>query len=342
MSVKLEHCMHRILKSCLTAIIIIFFSALLLEAVLQCAAWYLRKQDIRTDFSFPGAMYRVVFLGDSHTYGLYLPESDSYPMQLSKMWNADASLPKIDVINLGYPGTNSSRILKSVPDVIESLKPDVFVVLVGINDFWMAPVSVNENESRAMEIIDWLTQNIRTYKLIHIFQQKMVNKSMLKIDQSAREWKYSDDFNNAFNEGLRGNRDLKEYDRDSAIQYGEKEFAIGVKFGSAQISEPMLKLRDNLFSIAAVAKKKDVKVLFVTYMNNGPLFASVNKQYRNLGRNGQQYVIDLSDFYEKNCQTGSNCSAYFFPDMHPNAAGYHEMAIRVMPALQQLLMKNER
>jgi lysophospholipase L1-like esterase len=335
--------MHRILKASLATIIVIFFSLLLLEAVLQLASWYLRQgNNNRHEFLLTDAMHRVVFLGDSHTYGIYLPESDSYPAQLSKMWNEDTSLPKIDVINLGYPGTNSSRILKSLPDVIESLKPDVLVVLVGINDFWMAPVSLDKNETRITRFMDWFRQNSRTFKLIYIVQQNMVNKSKLKVDQSAREWKYSSDLNNAFNEGLRGKRDLKSFDMDSAVQYGEKEFAIGAKFGSEKISEPMPRLRDNLFSIASFAKEKDIKVLFVTYMNNGPLFASVNGQYKILGKKGRQTVLDLSDFYEKNCQSGLECNAYFFPDMHPNAAGYREMAVRIMPALQQLLMKDDR
>jgi lysophospholipase L1-like esterase len=52
---------------------------------------------------------RVLCLGDSNTYGVWLERSQACPQQLEAVWNQRVASPRLEVLNLGVPGTNSSR-----------------------------------------------------------------------------------------------------------------------------------------------------------------------------------------------------------------------------------------
>ncbi|MBW2388005.1 MAG: hypothetical protein JRG89_06160 [Deltaproteobacteria bacterium] len=81
-------------------------SLVLLESLLQVGALLVRTTGRTLSVNAAIGDLRVLCLGDSNTFGIYLPEEESYPSQLEKRWNEIRS-SRIDVINLGYPGTNS-------------------------------------------------------------------------------------------------------------------------------------------------------------------------------------------------------------------------------------------
>lgn len=328
---------HRCFQILLAGLI----SLLLLETVLQVGARYMQQQNIQATQALPNAVKRVLFLGDSHTFGLYLPEAESYPRQLERLWATDGAQPLTDFINLGYPGTNSSRIRKSLPDILETMKPDVIVVLVGINDFWTAPVAIDEREEATTNITDWLYQHSRAFQLVYMLQKQAVNKSLLQVDQLPRQYRFSEENNARFIDAVRNNRPRQQSDKDndinSAVQFGSRHFEIGVQFDASKKNRPMLALRNNLQAIVDIAIRKHVQVLLLTYMNNKDLFISVNQQYRNLPNLASAELLDLSSFHQEHCPPTGPCDAYFFPDLHPNAAGYHELSVRVLPVLRRML-----
>src|SRR5690349_14007834 len=88
--------------------------------------------------SWDGAAPRVLCLGDSNTYGIYLAQrADAYPQQVEQAL-AQRGL-RADVINLGYPGNNSSRIRASLQSALTSTQPDTVMLMAGANDFWTVP-----------------------------------------------------------------------------------------------------------------------------------------------------------------------------------------------------------
>ena len=87
-----------------------------LELGLQAAAFLVVGADRRLPDSWLTGNRRVVCLGDSNTYGIYLrTRAEAYPQQLETLWNARAGAPRIEVLNLGYPGTNTSRLRRDFP-----------------------------------------------------------------------------------------------------------------------------------------------------------------------------------------------------------------------------------
>jgi hypothetical protein len=80
----------------------------------------------------------ILCVGDSHTYGLPLPEEESYPSQLQRALDHRHGEGTFRVVNLGIPSVNSDFVLNRLERQIVQLDPVVVVVWVGINNLWNA------------------------------------------------------------------------------------------------------------------------------------------------------------------------------------------------------------
>src|SRR3989344_2278141 len=88
----------------------------------------------------PSDVFRIITLGDSFTYGVYVETKDNYPEQLEAVLNQDVSCKnsRFEIINLGMPGYDvqysverfKKRGIKYAPDlIIWLLKDDDFSIL---------------------------------------------------------------------------------------------------------------------------------------------------------------------------------------------------------------------
>lgn len=109
-----------------------FLGLVLLELALgMLSLFYGHRQGIGLE----GGEEVVLTLGDSHTYGVFLPPEASYPEQLQI--ELDATVPgRYRVINLGLPGMGSSTLVSHLPGWIERYRPGIVIVCVGINNLW--------------------------------------------------------------------------------------------------------------------------------------------------------------------------------------------------------------
>jgi lysophospholipase L1-like esterase len=95
----------------------------------------------------PETTTRIVCFGDSSTFGIGTPQSETWPTQLETSLNSDAEflqtqLPAaspsslVEVINAGVPGYTSYQILQRMRRELKSLAPDVVLLTCANNDFW--------------------------------------------------------------------------------------------------------------------------------------------------------------------------------------------------------------
>jgi lysophospholipase L1-like esterase len=112
-----------------------------LEAALQIGAAAVRitheSQGAAKDPDRP----RILCLGDSNTYGLYVARHETYPAQLERELAALRPDPPVEVLNLGAPGLNTSRLLRKFPELLATLAPDLVIVMMGANDMWTDPAA---------------------------------------------------------------------------------------------------------------------------------------------------------------------------------------------------------
>jgi len=139
---------------------------LLLEAVLQLGAVVVRMTGRETPVPLEAGagVTRLLALGDSNTYGLYLEREQAYPALLAARWNRD--LPgSLQVVNLGYPGNNSSVILRDLAANLREHRPQIVTIMVGVNDFWTIPVETAGDSSAGAGLGAALRSRSRVYKL---------------------------------------------------------------------------------------------------------------------------------------------------------------------------------
>ena len=59
---------------------------------------------------------------------------EAYPKRLEALWAEEAKTPRLEILNLGISGTNSSSLVGILPEIIDTLSPDVVMVMLGTND----------------------------------------------------------------------------------------------------------------------------------------------------------------------------------------------------------------
>ena len=94
-----------------------------LELVLQVGAFLLHRSAAAP--AGAGADVTVLCVGDSFTYGLGAADpSQSYPSVMAR----SPRLAGVQVINLGWPGQDSGRVLARLPDQLATTRPSAAVV----------------------------------------------------------------------------------------------------------------------------------------------------------------------------------------------------------------------
>jgi len=78
----------------------------------------------------------ILSVGDSHTFGLPLPEEDSYPAQLEVALAKRHPGLKFQVVNLGVPGLNSTFVANRLERQMFQIRPQLVIVWVGVNNMW--------------------------------------------------------------------------------------------------------------------------------------------------------------------------------------------------------------
>jgi len=142
-------------------LVISFVTLLLLELVLQCASYFFERP--LTELGSATRHPRVLCLGDSHTYGLFLERQQAWPAMLEESLHK-RGIVNAEVINLAYPGTNSYRVRHSIESMMEEIKPDIVVLMLGANDYWTSPLdAVTETEGK---VESFLKKHVRIYKLL--------------------------------------------------------------------------------------------------------------------------------------------------------------------------------
>jgi lysophospholipase L1-like esterase len=114
----------------------IILAAVLLELSLRlCGAVYLvywggADKGRRNGPDF----YRILCLGDSFTRGIGADKGEDYPSHLERILNNGGFRKKFIVVNKGVPGQNSSELRYSLEGNLNYYRPDLVIVLTGMND----------------------------------------------------------------------------------------------------------------------------------------------------------------------------------------------------------------
>ncbi len=273
-------------------------TVLLLELVLQAASYanqHFSAQD--EPASWLTDNLRIVAIGDSNTYGLYLQPLESYPKQLESLWNSSHE-KKLEVINLGYPGSNSSRVVANLPEVIQRLQPDIILVMIGTNDEWTAPITAADAVKHQQHWWSALQSHSRVYRLYCLVTTPPAEQ--VKAEQ--------------FDVGM--------------TMRGQEHQHYDAKAG----------LRENLAFLMQQAPRYDTRIILLSYAADRSYYRLANSILREtVQQQGYKDFIDVTPAFAGLMPPKGEANEYFFNDLHATAKGNALVAQTVLLGLETLL-----
>lgn len=121
-----------------------------------------------TTWKKPPGTYRIVFLGDSTTFGWGVNAEERFSDLLEAKLNAAGSGPRVEAINLGIPGYTTHHALRLLERDALRYEPDLLVLSFGANDSREVPVSIKKMLRRSpwLDGLKGLLGRSRLYRLI--------------------------------------------------------------------------------------------------------------------------------------------------------------------------------
>ena len=273
------------------------------EAALQAGAAIVRVAAPRAAVpAAAGQERRVLCVGDSNTYGLWMPERGlAYPDQMAAVWNAAPAGARLRVFNAGYPGTNSSRLRRDLPRMLDLFHPDVVFVLVGANDGWTTPVSLSDEPRGLRDRLADLLRRSRLWQLLHMLRRSAEEPRLVV----------------AYDPTQRGGQ-------AGALHFGDETVEMGYA-PETQLRAFEADLRRNLRAVAAEGQAAGAAVVFLTYPSLMWNYGDATRVIRAFAAETGVPLIDLAASFAARCPR-EPCADWLFADHHPTAAGYRLMA----------------
>jgi len=295
-------------KTSLLIVLGIVLSAILTETLLQVGAAFMGASNRAVPPGFGNIQRRIVALGDSNTYGLHLEREQAYPMVLQKLWNASEE-EKIEVLNMGFPGTNSSQVRKNIPLVLGELYPDAVLVMVGANDVWTAPVPFDDTSVEGSSLTRFLREHSRLYKLVYIVRRAFDNRKLEVVYHGEKSGEKA----------------------SGTARFGSVEFELGHQKATPRRSVNLAaELTANLKAIAASCREAGADFYLLAYHTNNDAYGVMNPMIRRAAELSSAHLVDLYPTFRRACPD-AQCKPLLFWDSHPNADG-HELIARILLA----------
>jgi lysophospholipase L1-like esterase len=270
---------------------------LLLEGLLHLGAWFVRGDPQEANSLGSTSQLRILCVGDSNTYGMWLDRSLAYPARLEAIWNDSGRTPRIEALNLGHPGNNSSRLLQSLPEMLASLDPDWVIVMVGANDFWTEPVEIQALEARANV---WaFLRRTRVYRLAYMIERSFEVEDVKVEAEEPVPGKF-----------------------DWTARVGDREFELGHATSKPQNRKRATReLLRNLESAIALIQRHRARIILMTYPSWSGNYGASNQITRTVAKRTGIALVDQAQTFRKACPD-AQCEKLLLRDQHPRAEGY--------------------
>jgi lysophospholipase L1-like esterase len=275
-----------------------------LEVALQLGAAVVRITHASRGVAKDLDHFRILCVGDSNTYGVYLEPHESYPAELERALAKRRPSQPVEVVNLGTPGLNSSRLLREFPGILESLSPELVIVLVGANDTWTDPAA--ESAERPATLGGLLKKHSRVLRLFRLLRAR--GRADLEVAIGATQ----------------GDLEVA----DHWVRIGNRDFDLGITRAAGPVPDADARLVENLGRLHEMIAGSGARALFMTYPGRRDLYALANQLIQESARAHDLPLLDLTQIFREQCPR-TECPTLLFADQHPNAEGYRLIAREV-------------
>jgi lysophospholipase L1-like esterase len=265
-------------------------------------------QRVTAEHAASRARATVLALGESTTAGLWLPFEQSYPKQLEARLRAHYGSDRISVVVPPHLGQNTSQMVARMPFYLSTFRPDVVVIMAGVNNAWSL---VESDLPRFLPESDWRTPLFR-------WRRWLDDVKVLRL--ASLVWSASRERLSRFGHELGG-----------APRFTEWPPKAGLLGAVDSNGEPILQLwRHDVGTMIDLAHRAGATVILMTYPNyDTPPLA----EFRAMARAKGVRLVDNHHAFRP-LVTPDVISTYFLADYrHPSAKGYAIVAEHALQAI---------
>jgi lysophospholipase L1-like esterase len=239
---------------------------------------------------------------------------------LERLWNGQAGRPAVQVLNLGVPGMNSSKLRNNLRALLASLHPDTVLVLIGANDPWTVPAAPDEEAEPTFAERLW--QRSRVFRLLYMIDRGIRGVEPAPAPEVALE-------------PVRDEREGRLQGARAAVHIGGRELDLTWTGKAAHRTSGWTRsLAVTLAALRSAAAESGSEIVLLTYASELRAYGAANEVIR-AARADDLPVIDLGRAFTALCTDGP-CEELFFPDGHPTRLGYQIVAGVVWRELERL------
>ena len=244
---------------------------------------------------------KIIFtVGDSHTYGVQIASSDSYPSQLNKLLG-DEYL----ILNLGIPGQNTSQMVELVKNYSKKIKPETVIFLGGINNQWnRAKIFDNDDDGKRIFSL-W---DLKIFKLWNLAKFNFANRKTTSEVRAKIQKQFSDGVPSDYE---LGGEKIKHLDGRESNKIKNKEGITADQDFFEKITQRDLK------RLKKLSDKENFRLILMTYPVCETPFSIFNKIILDFSKKESVELIDNCQFFKN-----EDLTKLLLPDLHLNELGY--------------------
>jgi len=329
----------RLLRWLASALTITVITIVVLECALQTIAGVIKWHEQADHVTADEDTVTILTLGDSNTYGVFVDKNETWPAKLQALLTTSGF--KAHMVNIGWPGTNSTVLNWQLEPAIQQVQPDLILIMIGVNDYWSQPIF--REEISAWQYIKLYS---RVYRLWQLGRFNLQNTNDTDLRISYTDWSQNGSTENlsaasgAENMKHLAAAHLQPVNIDGGslmlgINTVQNEYSVDLKArGFASL------LHYSMAGIIGQAGKHKIPVIFLNYGANIDAYQKSNHAIKRAQELTGATVIDvrLHHLLNNHCrgyQSAPDCKQWFFPDNHPTADGYAQIAQAVATFLTE-------
>jgi hypothetical protein len=109
--------------------------------------------------------WRIMFAGDSFTFGAGVPPEESFPARVPALLRARAPSFDVDSVNIGVPGMGTADVYRMIDAYLPIFQPDLVVYTYVLND----PIVEGEAARKGIDVEDFIvTRRLASRERLHI------------------------------------------------------------------------------------------------------------------------------------------------------------------------------
>jgi len=280
---------------------------LILEVALQIVAFGYRAwtgtRAERPDGRAAGHV-RIVCIGDSNTFGLWVDPTLSYPAQLRKLLADSAGPDRYEVFNLGIPGATSGSYQRRFGEILDTFRPDIVIAMLGTGNLLRDPVAAAAtDEGVSGRVLRTLRETSRLYRVYRYAVRNWQTPAASVPPEIATQ------------EQATGVLHLGDHDILVKDHWKKKNLP--------ERNQAKQQLTDDLKSMNDACRAQGIRFVVMTYLSAEHLYGDMNVVIRATTAQGRLTLIDNT------LDLNDPRPGLFFPDRHPMAAGYSVIAHNV-------------